>query len=148
MSNEPQAAAGKPFRMHVETGKVREFARATKSADPAYLEGEQPLSPTTFLASAMFWQDPESRAPGLPTDYSRLLHGEQEYVFFGEPPRAGTMLVGQARIDRVYEKEGRRGGTMRFMETVTDFRDTDGVLVAQARSTAIETSRPPSEAHA
>jgi hypothetical protein len=41
----------------------------------------------------------------------------------------------------VYEKEGKRGGTMRFTEVVTEFRDASGVLVAESRSTTIETSK-------
>ncbi len=76
-------------------------------------------------------------------DLRRLLHGEQEYVFPKGPPRAGTRLTAQSRVEAVYEKEGKRGGTMTFVVTVTDFTDEAGDLVAQARSTAIETGRPP-----
>ena len=79
-------------------------------------------------------------------DLKRLLHGGQEYVFHGVPPRAGTELTMQTRIDKIYEKEGKRGGTMTFVETVTEFRDPDGKLVAEARSTAIETGQAPTEA--
>ena len=35
-------------------------------------------------------------------------------------------------VDEVYEKEGKRGGTMRFAEIVTEFRDETGKLVAEA----------------
>lgn len=132
--------------MAVERGKVREFARAVRSRDPAHLEGEEPLAPPTFLMTASFWHGPESAPPGLSIDLARALHGEQEFVFHGEPPRAGTVLTGRARIDRRYEKEGRRGGTMTFTEIVTEFRDGDGRLRAEARSTVIETARPPGPA--
>ena len=48
---------GKPFRVVVEEGKVREFARAVKSSDPAYVaDGPQATSPPTFLASSSFWK--------------------------------------------------------------------------------------------
>jgi hypothetical protein len=132
--------------MVVERGKIREFARATKSSNPEYLEGERPLSPVTFLAASAFWQD-EANSPwgGGPRNFERLLHGEQEFVFFGEPPRAGAVLTGVSRIDRVYEKEGRRGGVMEFTETVTEFRDPTGKLVAESRSTAIITGQAPIE---
>ena len=132
--------------MQVELGKVREFARATKSRNSAYSEGEHPISPVTFLASSIFWQGPETSAWGdEPRNFERILHGEQEFVFHGTPPRAGAKLTGQQRIDKVYEKEGRRGGTMHFIEIVTEFRDESGELVAESRGTSIETSRPPSE---
>jgi hypothetical protein len=131
--------------MVVERGKIREFARATKSSNPEYLEGEHPLSPVTFLSTSGFWQD-ESNSPwgDGPRNYERILHGEQEFVFFGEPPRAGAILTGISRIDRIYEKAGRRGGAMNFTETVTEFRDEMGKLVAESRTTVIETGQAPS----
>ncbi len=81
----------------------------------------------------------------LDIDLRRLLHGGQEYVFHGPPPRAGTELTFQTRVDKIYEKEGRRGGTMTFVETVTEFRDPSGAVVAEARSTAIETGQAPTK---
>jgi hypothetical protein len=135
---------GKPFRIVVEEGKVREFARAVKSSNPAYMEGPQTTSPATFLASSVFWQRPENSPwGGVKLNWQRILHGEQEFVFFGPPPAAGTELTAEARIDRVYEKAGKRGGTMTFVETVTEYRDTSGALVAEARSTVIETGQAP-----
>jgi len=149
MSESLVGRQGAPFQMVVERGKIREFARATKSSNPEYLEGEHPLSPVTFLAASAFWQD-EANSPwgGAPRNFERLLHGEQEFLFFGEPPRAGAVLTGVSRIDRVYEKEGRRGGVMEFTETVTEFRDATGKLVAESRSTAIVTGQAPSEGEA
>jgi hypothetical protein len=137
---------GQPFRVVVEEGKVREFARATKSTHPAYLVGDGPpaVSPVTFLASSAFWQGPESSPWGeAKLSWERILHGEQEFTFPGPPPAAGTVLTAEARIDRVYEKEGKRGGTMTFVEMVTEYRDESGGLVAESRSTVIETSQAP-----
>jgi hypothetical protein len=137
---------GRPFRVVVEEGKVREFARATKSSHPAYLAGDGPpaVSPVTFLASSAFWQGPESSPWGeAKLNWERILHGEQEFTFPGPPPAAGTVLTAEARIDRVYEKEGKRGGTMTFVEMVTEYRDESGGLVAESRSTVIETSQAP-----
>jgi hypothetical protein len=45
----------------------------------------------------------------------------------------------------VYEKQGKRGGTMTFAVMVTEFRDESGRLVAEARMTGVETERPPEE---
>ena len=136
---------GKPFRVVVEEGKVREFARAVKSSNPAYVaEGPQATSPATFLASSAFWQGAENSPwGGAKLNLQRILHGEQEFVFFGPPPAAGTELTAEARIDRVFEKEGKRGGTMTFVEVVTEYRDSSGAVVAEARSTVIETSQAP-----
>ena len=136
---------GQPFRMVIEEGKVREFARAVKSSNAAYVgDGPQPTSPPTFLASSTFWQGSEhSPWGGASLNWERILHGEQEFVFPGPPPAAGTELTAEARIDRVYEKEGKRGGAMTFVELVTEYRDPSGAVVAESRSTIIETSQAP-----
>jgi hypothetical protein len=132
------------FEMVVERGKIREFARATGSTNPAYLEDEQPPVPPTFLASAAHWQPAGVPKPyeALGFDLARVLHGEQEFRFHGPPVRAGARLTVEIRIESVTEKAGRRGGTMRFARVATDFVDESGRLVAQAFATTIETEAP------
>jgi hypothetical protein len=135
-----------PATMPVERGKIREFARACQSADSAYADDPTPPVPPTFLTTVNFWMGSgTSPLAQLDIDLRRLLHGGQEYVFHGPPPRAGTELTFQTRVDKIYEKEGKRGGTMTFVETVTEFRDPEGRLVAEARSTAIETGQAPAK---
>jgi hypothetical protein len=135
-----------PATMPIERGKIREFARACQSASPAYVEDRSPVAPPTFLTTVNFWMGGgSSPLAQLDIDLRRLLHGGQEYVFHGPPPRAGTELTFQTRVDRIYEKEGKRGGAMTFIETVTEFRDPAGTLVAEARSTAIETGQAPTK---
>lgn len=41
------------------------------------------------------------------------------------------------------EKEGRRGGRMRFAKLVNEFRDGEGAVVAEQVTTVVETARPP-----
>jgi hypothetical protein len=140
-------AEGKPFELVVERGKIREFARATLSSNPAYLQDPQPVCPPTFLTTKFFW---EEHVPGsnpwheVKLDPKRGMHAEQEYVFFGPPPRAGTRLVCKSRIESVFHKEGRRGGRLTFAVMVTELRDeATGALVAEARMTGVETAKPP-----
>lgn len=131
-----------PSTIPIERGKIREFARACQSNNPAYVEDPVPVAPPTFLTTVNFWSTgTTSPLAQLGIDLRRLLHGGQEYVFHGPPPRAGTELTFQTRVDKIYEKEGKRGGTMTFVETVTEFRDPAGAVVAEARSTAIETGQ-------
>jgi hydroxyacyl-ACP dehydratase HTD2-like protein with hotdog domain len=75
----------------------------------------------------------------------RGMHAEQEYVFHGPPPRAGTRLTCRSRIAEMYDKQGKRGGTLTFVVMVTEFRDASGKLVAEARMTAVETAQAPVE---
>jgi N-terminal half of MaoC dehydratase len=135
---------GEPFTMDVERGKVREFARATHSANPSYLDDPEPVIPATFLTTTFFWQDGAANpwaAVGM--DQRRGLHAEQEYVFHGPPPRAGTRLTCQSHVAEVYHKQGRRGGLLTFAVLVTEFRDPSGRLVAESRMTGVETAEVP-----
>ncbi|MFJ8861833.1 MaoC family dehydratase N-terminal domain-containing protein [Streptomyces sp. NPDC102451] len=145
MPNSPEPAPV-AFEVGVERGKIREFARAAMSENAAYLSAE-PVVPPTFLTTAgFFWQPAESKAQaahGL--DPQRTLHAEQEYVFHGVPPRGGQTLTATARVTERYEKQGRRGGRLTFVTMVTEFRDEHGALVAEQRSTAVETSQAPKE---
>ena len=146
MSDESTAKPeGLPFQMPIELGKVREFARATGGTSPDYLENPSAPIPPTFLRTQVFWTP--AGGPNLlkdvKLDLRRILHGEQEYEFFGPPPTAGTVLTVESRLESVTEKEGRRGGAMRFITTVQDFTDQDGKLVARGRSILIETGKAP-----
>ena len=137
---------GDPFDLTVERGKIREFARATKSENPEYLDDTAPVAEPTFLVTSAFWSPPGAMRWGsLKLDMRRVLDGGREFVFHGPPPKAGTKLTAQTRVDDIYEKEGKRGGTMTFVQTVQEFRDEAGDLVAEMRSTAIETGKPPTE---
>lgn len=138
---------GPEFEMEVERGKVREFARATGSRHPQYVDDPTPPVPPTFLMTMAFWSPPEAgemwQQVGI--DLRRLLHGEQEFRFLGPPPKAGTKLKAKSRVESIFDKEGKRGGTMTFVVNVTEFRDESGEVVAEARSTAIETGQAPTK---
>lgn len=138
-----------PFQMPIERGKIREFATATKATSAEYFNDPNTVSPPTMLITSTLWAPPESSAlsVGIELDNARVLHGGQEFVFHGPPPRAGTTLTAQSRVDKIYTKDGKRGGTMTFIEIVIDFRDETGTLVAETRSTVIETAKPPTTAN-
>jgi len=133
-----------PTTMPVERGKIREFAKACLTDNPEYTAAPAPPVPPTFLTVRNFWMSAAtSPLARVGLDLRRLLHGGEEYVFHGPPPRAGDELTMQTRVDAVYEKDGKRGGSMTFVETVTEFHDRAGRLRAECRSTAIETARVP-----
>jgi hypothetical protein len=137
---------GEPFELVIERGKICEFARATKAEDPAYLEDPEPVVPPTFLTTAALWAPYERKLlESTGWNVRRMLHAEQEYVFPGPVPRAGMLLRGLTRIESAYQREGRRAGTLRFLVLATEFRNTQGALVALARTTVVETSRAPKE---
>jgi hydroxyacyl-ACP dehydratase HTD2-like protein with hotdog domain len=134
--------SGTPFQMPIEHGKVREFVAAVE--DKSVAPGDpHAVIPPTFLASAVWWEQDGSnplQAAGL--DSSRMLHVEQEFVFHGPPPSIGSILTGQSRIADVFEKQGKRSGNMTFVSVVTEFRDSEGHLVAEGTWTEAEIARP------
>ena len=89
--------------------------------------------PPTFLTAAEFTALPQVAGdPGLALDFSRVLHGGQEYELM-RPPREGETLTVRARIDSIRI----RGGTG-FLVIAMDMLDREGELVARSRSTMIE----------
>ena len=129
------------FEMPVERGKIREFARAAQSRNEAYSGPEAVIPPTFLTTAAMSWE-PAGASPAaeLGFDLRRVLHGEEEYIFHGPLPRAGDTLQVTGRLGDRWEKEGRRGGVMRFARIIHEFRSPDGTLVAEQRTTVIETA--------
>jgi acyl dehydratase len=137
---------GAPVTMHIELGKVREFARAIQDDDPLYFDAGYAqreaggiMPPLTFLQTLAHWDDGRGRARP-PIDLKRALHGEQEFEFF-RPIFVGDVLTAVSRLTDVFEKIGKRGGAMTFIVTETEFRDGRGQLVARARQVGIETGQ-------
>ena len=77
---------------------------------------------------------------GAGGNLTRVLHGEQRFVYH-QPMRPGMRLRVTTRPGKSWEKEGKRGGTMRFSETITEYRDERGELVTTAISVGIVTGK-------
>jgi acyl dehydratase len=103
-----------------------------------------PLAPPTFTVTQIFPvpREERERRLGANLDYARVLHGEQEFVY-KRLPIAGETLKGRMRIAKDFEKEGKRGGSMRFVTYESEFRDTAGEEVLTAYYTLIETAKDP-----
>ncbi|MCW2530069.1 MAG: hypothetical protein JWM76_4929, partial [Pseudonocardiales bacterium] len=133
--------SGEPFRVVVEEGKIYEFARAIKSSTPEHFRSPDPISPVTFLTSAVLWMEPENSAWfGITRNFANILHGEQEFVFHSAPPVAGTELNVVQYFGTVVEKAGRRGGRMTLTEVITKFwTDSPDHPVVVGKAVSIET---------
>ena len=58
------------------------------------------------------------------------------------------MLTPSPGEGKTWTREGRRGGTMSFSESVTEWRDADGELVVTARSVGVQTGKVPTATEA
>ena len=138
---------GAPVTMHVERGKIREFARAIKDDDPMYFDeahaGREAggiMPPVTFLQTVTHWDNDGSSRVRVPFDLKRVLHGEQEYEFL-EPIHVGDVLTAVSTVLDIYEKPGKRGGSMNFAVTETTYTNQKGRVVARAKHITIETGQ-------
>jgi acyl dehydratase len=125
--------------MRVETGKVREFARAVKDPNPLYRQPEGVVPPTFLMTIAHWIGDLGQTRSAVKLDYRRLLHGEQEFEYV-RPIRPGDVLTFRSRTKDVFEKDGKRGGKMLFVIGETEFKNQRGEVVAYSRNTAIQTA--------
>jgi acyl dehydratase len=71
---------------------------------------------------------------------TRVLHGEQRFEYH-KPVRPGMTLTVTHRAGQSWTKEGKKGGTMRFSESIAEYRDEKGDLVVTATSVGIVTEK-------
>lgn len=94
---------------------------------------EGDIVPPTFGTAAEFVVLPSIVGdPELGLDFTRVVHGEQEYEW-RRPFRVGETLTVRARISSIREKAGRG-----FLTIETEMLDEAGELVVLARATMIE----------
>ncbi len=131
---------GPAATMRVELGKIREFAKAVKDPNAVYADESRCVAPPTFLMTIAHWiGDLGATRTAVKLDFRRLLHGEQDFEYV-KPIRPGDTLTFRSRTKEVFEKEGKRGGTMLFVIGETEFKNQRGEVVAYMRNTAIETA--------
>jgi acyl dehydratase len=140
-----------PFTVRVEHGKIREFAEALRDDNPLYRDEEAArrspfggiIAPPTL--SRNFWWEGTQVHRDLGFDWRHVVHGEQEFEYH-QPVKAGDVLTAEMSIADVYDKPGKRGGTMTFAVIETRYRNPGGATVLVGRRTLIQTEPPPAEA--
>jgi hypothetical protein len=123
------------------------------------------IAPPTFTAASVQWDPdyalrgvrriptptPPTREPARPrgeagddggggASLTRVLHAEERYEYF-KPLHPGTTLTVSSFPGKTWEKEGRRGGTLRFSESIREFRDESGELVVRATTVGVVTGK-------
>jgi acyl dehydratase len=138
------------FDLPIEAEHVKEFAAAVGENNPIFFDTDAaleagfpaPVAPPTFTVTQIFKvpREERERRLGANLDYERVLHGEQEFVY-KRLPFVGETLKGRMRIAKDFEKEGGRGGTMRFVTYESVFTDVEGQEVLTAYYTLIQTAK-------
>jgi acyl dehydratase len=161
-------------RFPIEASHVLMFARSVGDYNPIYSDEEYAkrsevgaiIAPPTFVqASAQFdpeyflrpkpgqvWFGSGKNPTGTPPKSDSGggggggggLHAEQHYEYH-RPLKVGDVLTAETKPGKTWEKEGRRGGKLRFTESVTEYSNQDGELVVTARGVGVFTERPATE---
>lgn len=129
----------------IDPESVKAFARALGETEPLYLDEAAaakgpfgaivapPTYPIAFMAQAMAGAASSFDELGL--NFMTLVHGEQEFEY-ERPVKAGETLTLTARIQDVYEKEG-RSGILDILVLETTATDTTGARVFASRQTLV-----------
>jgi len=142
----------------IEATHIMMFARAIGDENPVFSDPESPealaaggiVAPPTFPMAYMQFDDenplrPKANEPwfgsgkeasGEVRESNGALHAEQSFTYV-KPLRPGMILSGTQREGEVWTKASKRGGTLVFTETLTDFHDQDGELVVTARMVGV-----------
>ncbi|WP_019240962.1 MULTISPECIES: MaoC family dehydratase N-terminal domain-containing protein [Bacillus] len=132
--------SGPQFVFEVEKRHIRQFAEAIGDHNPLYVDEEYAkstmyggiIAPPSYPVAIGADRD---QGINLPLDYSRMLHGEQEFIY-NRPIRPGDKLYCQMKVTDVYEKEG-KNGPMQFLVIDTEMKDEAGELVVISRTNII-----------
>jgi acyl dehydratase len=133
-----------PYPVTVERGRLKDFARAIGDLNPFYLDDRAgaasewgdviapPTFPITFRDESA---DSAALLNDLGVDFSRVLHGEQEFELF-RPLTPGETYLCRTKVVDIYDKAG-RSGPMSFVVREIAVTDRAGEIVATMRQTTV-----------
>lgn len=156
------------YEFFVDRTAILTFAAAVGETNPIYWDAahakQTPLgdvvAPPTFGIASAHWNPhyglrgarkipvpKEAPAPregrsggGGGGNLARVLHGEQRFAYH-KPLQPGMKLVVTTRPGKAWEKEGKKGGKLKFSETISEYRDEAGDLVLVATSVGVLTEK-------
>jgi acyl dehydratase len=120
--------------------QVVQFADAIGEDDPVYRDPEaaraagypEQVAPPTFVTKMQIMSSGQVVVdPELGLDYSRVLHGEQEYEW-RRPAVVGDVLSATPRIADIFAKKSNE-----YLIVETEVKDANGETVVVGRSTLI-----------
>ncbi|WP_372477365.1 FAS1-like dehydratase domain-containing protein [Nocardia australiensis] len=129
----------------VEAGKVREFSKATQTADVVHTDAGAaaaagyssiPATPTHVVVAGHH-RDQKQFVETLGLAIERVVVGSVEW-HYSRPLLVGDRLTGTRRVVDDSTREGKRGGTMRLLTLETEWVDATGDSAVTQREVLIE----------
>ncbi len=132
-----------PVYYDAEAAKASEAGRIV--APPSFAQSVAQFNPDYFLRPkpGVAWFGSGKTATGLTEKASSSggLHAEQHFEFHRHIS-PGDVLTVESKPGKIWEKESKRAGILKFRESVTEYRDQAGNLVITATSVGVTTERP------
>ncbi len=129
--------------VRVETGRLKFFAKAIGETNPVYLDELAALNagyralpaPPTFPFSLDLESDSDlpPEVELLAMDIGRILHGGQDFEYFGQIYAGDEITVNRELVD-IYQK---KNGALEFVVVESRYHNQEGRLMALARATMI-----------
>jgi acyl dehydratase len=129
-----------PITIEATAERIAAFADSIGDASPLYRDAEAAraagllgvIAPPTFATTVQIKAIHElADDPELGLDFSRVLHGDQEFVWHN-PVYAGRKLTASPRVLEIRSK-----GSIEFLVTESDVHDDTGTEIVRLRSTLI-----------
>lgn len=128
-----------PYQFEVEKRHVRQFFTAIGDENKLYQDEEYAkrsaynglVVPPTFPVA----MNNGDVALPLKLDHRRMLHGEQEFIYY-QPIRPGDRLHCQMKVSDLYNREG-KSGKMQFLVLDTEMKNSEDELVCISRMNII-----------
>lgn len=119
------------------------FAQAGAQFDDNYRLRPKPGQP--WMGSGKEATGIPPKEPGAADDApvgmgARGLHAEQHFEYHRNM-RPGDVLSATNKPGETWEKHSKRAGTLKFSESITEYRDQHGELVITARSVGVTTEK-------
>ena len=131
-----------PFSVDIEKGRLKFFAKAIGETNPIYSDEAAALAagypaipvPPTFMFSVdLEGPDFLPMLELLKINIARVLHGSQEFEYFGQI-YAGDRITYQSKILDMYDK---KGGVMEFIVQQSTYTNQHDELVGRALQTIV-----------
>ena len=125
-----------PVRARVEPGRLRFFLDTLGETNPVYRgsgaeasgPADRPIPPTyLFCLEMMDSEKPFEMLNALKIDISRILHGEQKFVYRA-PVHVGDELTFRSSVTGVQDK---KGGALTMIDITTEVSNQRGEPVAE-----------------
>lgn len=130
------------FTTDIEKGRLKFFAKAIGETDPIYSDEEAakaagykaiPAPPTFMFSVDLEGPDFLPMLSLLDMDIGRILHGTQDFEYFGQI-FAGDKITQTSKIADIFDK---KNGALEFVVQESSYTNQDGELVGKAQQTIV-----------